>query len=605
MVMGELLEIVKRTWGYESLHPFQAEAMECVLRGRDSLVVLPTGGGKSLCFQAPALAREGMALVISPLIALMKDQVDTLRAMGVAAGCINSGMAMEERREIHQSVRAGKLKLLYVAPERVVLPEFIDYLANSRLSFVAIDEAHCISHWGHDFRPEYRALGKLREAFPSLAFHCYTATATPQVRADICESLGLKEPAVLVGSPDRPNLVYSADRRVDELAQVLEVLERHRGESGIIYCTTRKKVEKLCVQLRGQGFAALPYHAGMEDGARKKNQEIFSREGAEIIVATVAFGMGIDKPDVRYVIHTGMPKTIEHYQQESGRAGRDGLEAECALFYSYADFALWERFLGDMDEEMAAIARRKLNDLYAYCTGAVCRHKLLAAYFGEELEGENCGACDMCVESGGVEAESVTIAQKILSCVVRLGSFAGARYTAMVLTGANGGNISDKGHDRLSTWGLLREAEVRTVRDWTEQLAAQGFMVKRGEYGVLEPTERGWELLRGEATVRLRAPAAGRKRPKRGEAAASVEALAGGDAELFAALRVLRRDIATGRKAPAFTVFGDAALLDMVRRKPRTRAEFLEVQGVGERKCADYADLFLPVIRRHQNGAGE
>ncbi len=363
MSSADLSEIVRRIWGYDTLRPFQSKAMGRIMEGRDSLVVLPTGGGKSLCYQAPALAREGMALVISPLISLMKDQVDSLRAVGAGAACINSSLTARERRETHEAIQQGDVKLLYVAPERVVKPDFIAYLQRLDISFVAIDEAHCISQWGHDFRPEYRALETLRDAFPKVAFHAYTATATPQVRKDICASLKLHDPEVLVASADRPNLVYAAERRSSELRQVLEVIDRHKGESGIVYCITRKKVEELAMQLTANGHPALPYHAGMSPDERQKNQEAFSREGAEIIVATVAFGMGIDKPDVRYVIHTGMPKTIEHYQQESGRAGRDGLEAECLLIYGGNDFNLWNILLKDLEPGALKISREKLNDM--------------------------------------------------------------------------------------------------------------------------------------------------------------------------------------------------------------------------------------------------
>ncbi len=600
MTSPNVSEIVRHTWGYDELLPFQAEAIDCVLGAKDSLVVLPTGGGKSLCYQAPAIALDGMALIISPLIALMKDQVDSLRAVGVAAGCINSSLTALERREVHEAIQAGELKLLYAAPERAVLSGFLDYLKQRRLSFIAIDEAHCISHWGHDFRPEYRDLAVLREAFPDLAFHCYTATATPQVRDDICQSMGLKNPKVLVAPSDRPNLVFSAERRHNVFAQILETIERHPGESGIIYCITRKKVDEISARLRERGIAALPYHAGMGDEDRKANQQAFSKEEAEIIVATVAFGMGIDKPDVRFVLHTGMPKTIEHYQQESGRAGRDGLEAECRLLYSGADFGLWKSLLRELDEEQAAIAQSKLNDMYAYCTGVTCRHQALASYFGEGIEKDNCGACDLCLGSADLVDDAVTIGQKILSCVLRLGGCAGPSYTALVLAGSKEARILDKGHDGLSTWGLLKEQGSKAVRDWIEQLVAQDFLMKNGEYSILELTAKGQDLLRGYETPRL-LKAAEKKKAKK-TSAASAKSWAGVDRDLFEALRALRRQIAVERNAPAFTVFADAALRDMARRKPTTEYEFLQVHGVGEKKCADFASRFLPVIQAHKDG---
>ncbi len=598
---ADLAEIVRRFWGYGSLRPLQEKAMESVIAGRDSLVVLPTGGGKSLCYQAPALALDGMAIIISPLISLMKDQVDGLRAVGAGAACINSSLTVRERRETHELIQAGQVKLLYVAPERVVKPDFIDYLKQLKISFVAIDEAHCISQWGHDFRPEYRALESLRSAFPEVAFHGYTATATPQVRADVCASLKLKKPEILVASADRPNLVYAAERRTDEVAQVLEVVERHKGESGVIYCITRKKVEELCVQLNAKGHAALPYHAGMDAASRQKNQEAFSREGAEIIVATVAFGMGIDKPDVRYVVHTGMPKTIEHYQQESGRAGRDGLEAECRLLYSGTDFSLWEYLLKDQDEASKKIARAKLNDMYNYCTGVTCRHRVLMAYFGETIEKTHCGACDLCLGNADMVKDALVIAQKILSCVVRLGDVAGPSYTTLILTGSREARVLEKGHDKLSTWGLLQEHDAKNIRNWIEQLASQGYLRKAGEYNILEVTTKGRLLLRGEETPRLLKPAEGPRARSR-ESAASAKSWSGVDKALFEALRALRREIAQESGIPAFAIFGDAALRDMARRKPANKKEFLQVSGVGEKKCADYAARFLPVIQQY---AGE
>ncbi|MBL7648979.1 MAG: DNA helicase RecQ [Candidatus Hydrogenedentes bacterium] len=594
----DLAEIVRRFWGYGSLRPLQEKAMESVIAGRDSLVVLPTGGGKSLCYQAPALALDGMAIVISPLISLMKDQVDGLRAVGAGAACINSSLTVRERRETHELIQAGQVKLLYVAPERVVKPDFIEYLKQLKVSFVAIDEAHCISQWGHDFRPEYRALESLRGAFPEIAFHGYTATATPQVRADVCASLKLKNPEILVASADRPNLVYAAERRTDEVAQVLEVVERHKGESGVIYCITRKKVEELCMQLNAKGHAALPYHAGMDAATRQKNQEAFSREGAEIIVATVAFGMGIDKPDVRYVVHTGMPKTIEHYQQESGRAGRDGLEAECRLLYSGTDFSLWEYLLKDQDEASKKIARAKLNDMYNYCTGVTCRHRVLMAYFGEKIEKTHCGACDLCLGNADMVKDALVIAQKILSCVVRLGDVAGPSYTTLILTGSREARVLEKGHDKLSTWGLLQEHDAKNIRNWIEQLASQGYLRKAGEYSILEVTTKGRLLLRGEETPRLLKPAEGPRARSR-ESAASAKSWSGVDKALFEALRALRREIAQESGIPAFAIFGDAALRDMARRKPGNKREFLQVSGVGEKKCADYAARFLPVIQQY------
>jgi len=598
MPQPDVAEIVRRFWGYEELRPLQATAMAAIQSHRDSLVVLPTGGGKSLCYQAPALAMDGLALVISPLISLMKDQVDGLRAVGVGAAFINSSLLPHERRETHEAIQAGSIKLLYVAPERVVKPDFIAYLQRLQISFVAIDEAHCISQWGHDFRPEYRALASLREAFPAIAFHGYTATATPQVRADICAALKLKDPEVLVASADRPNLVYSVERRTSELAQVLDVVERHRGESGVIYCITRKKVEELCARLREKGHAALPYHAGMDGADRERNQEAFSREGAEIIVATVAFGMGIDKPDVRYVVHTGMPKSIEHYQQESGRAGRDGLEAECRLLYSGSDFGLWKTILGDQDGAAVEVAMAKLNEMYNYCTDVTCRHRVLLDYFGETLEKVNCGACDLCLGNAELVEDARTLAQKIASCVVRLGEMAGPSYTTLILTGSREARVIEKGHHKLSTWGLLRDHPAPAIRAWIEQLVSQDFLCKTGTYNILAVTPKGRDMLRGTEIPRL-LKAAEASRPPRRQSAAAAKSWEGVDKDLFNRLRELRREIAMEHNVPAFAVFGDASLRDMARKKPQDPGAFLQVHGVGEKKCADFAEIFLPVIQEH------
>ncbi len=601
MNLDALSAIVKRHWGYESLRPLQAKAMLRITGHGDSLVVLPTGGGKSLCYQVPAIAMEGMAVVVSPLISLMKDQVDGLRAVGVGAAFINSSLLPHERRETHEALQRGEVKLLYVAPERLVKPEFIAYLKKLNISFIAIDEAHCISQWGHDFRPEYRTLATLREAFPDTAFHGYTATATPQVREDICAALSLKEPEVLVASADRPNLVYAVERRSNELAQVLDVVERHAGESGVIYCITRKKVEELCEKLRAKGHPALPYHAGMDAAARERNQESFSKEGAEIIVATVAFGMGIDKPDVRYVVHTGMPKSIEHYQQESGRAGRDGLEAECRLLYSGSDFGLWKTILQDQDAATLKISLEKLNEMYNYCTDVTCRHQVLLDYFGEKLEKDNCGACDLCLGNAELVEDARVIAQKIASCVARLDEVAGPSYTTLILTGSREARVIDKGHDKLSTWGLLREHPAPVIRTWIEQLVSQGYLCKKGEYNILGVTARGRDMLRGDEMPRLLKPAETRKSARKQSVAAS-KSWEGVDKALFNKLRDLRREIAMERNVPAFTVFGDASLRDMAKQKPRDEVAFLQVHGVGEKKCADYASTFLPVILAHEGG---
>ncbi len=596
--MDSLTGIIKQYWGYDRLMPLQAEAMGCVVEGRDSVVVLPTGGGKSLCFQAPAIALPGMAVVVSPLIALMKDQVDALEANGVAAACITSAMTTVERRTVHERVTRRELKLLYISPERMAQPDFVAYLAGAGVSFFAVDEAHCISQWGHDFRPEYRELYRVREAFPGMHIHAYTATATAQVRQDIVSELRLRDAMVLIGSFDRPNLVYRVEPRTDGFGQLREVIDRHEGYPGIVYCIRRADVDEVCGLLQAAGYKALPYHAGMDDGGRKRNQEAFARDETDIIVATVAFGMGIDKSNVRYVVHMGMPKSIEHYQQESGRAGRDGLESECCLFYSGADYGIWRGILSKSeDADHARIALSKLNKMYDVCTGRACRRRVLLGYFGEAYTKSNCGACDACLGTVDAEEESAEIAAKILETVGEIGDFAGPSYTALVLTGSKEERVLQKRHDRLKGYGSLAAFDQRRVREWIEELVAQGHLEKRGEYNVLHVTEAGPD---GRAAMRLSKAAGGRARTTTKKPADAPV-----DQELFEALRKLRLEQARERNVPPFVIFSDATLRDMAARKPVSEAAFLTVQGVGKAKCEAFGAAFLAAIRDHLDAKGE
>jgi len=593
-------EVLGRYWGYDGLRPLQAEAMECVTRGRDSVVVLPTGGGKSLCFQAPAVSMPGLAIVVSPLISLMKDQVDALLQCGVAAGRLDGSQSQPEQQSVHASLRDGSLKLLYLAPERLLSQGFIDYLGNQTLSLIAIDEAHCISMWGHDFRPEYAQMGVLKRAFPGVAVHAYTATATERVRQDIEEKLGLEEPEVLVGSFDRPNLVYKTQRTADRLNQVREYLDLHRGESGIVYCIRRADVDETCAKLSAAGYSVAPYHAGMDPKERKQSQDAFIQEKVETIVATVAFGMGIDKSNVRYVLHAGMPKSLEHYQQESGRAGRDGLRAECVLLYAPRDFGLWQRIMGDLEPEPKEVALGKLREMYDYARGVKCRHAAILEYFGQSLDKTNCAACDVCLGGLDVMEDSLVMAQKILSCVVRLDGRFGGDYTADVLIGSNGQRIIENGHDQLSTHGLLSEHPKRAVRDWIEQLVDQGFAEKVGDYNVLKVTQEGWRSLKGEATPQLLKAIQKKARVRREKG--GEEDWVDVDKGLFEALRGLRRELATDRGVPPYVIFSDASLRDMARRRPADLARFRAVHGVGDKKCEQYGKVFLAVIREYCEG---
>ncbi len=591
----QLTTALEKYWGYREFRPLQKEAMDCLCTGRDVVVVLPTGGGKSLCFQAPAVLSSGVAVVVSPLISLMKDQVDALTECGVPAARIDSSLSPEERDIALDLVRTRQLKLLYISPERLVSESFSKFLQRLDLSFIAIDEAHCISMWGHDFRPEYRQLGSLRKIFPNVTIGAYTATATEQVRRDIAEQLSLKDPAMLVGSFDRPNLIYKVRPRSRIVKQVCEVMDQHRDESGIVYCIRRRDVEEMAAALTQKGFRVAPYHAGMSDEARRKNQDDFVNEKVDTIVATIAFGMGIDKSNVRYVIHAGMPKSLEHYQQESGRSGRDGLEAECCLFYSPGDYGTWKSLMREMEPQAKEVALAKLSRMYSYCTEGVCRRKAILEYFGQSLGKSDCGACDICLGDVDSIDDALTVAQKILSCVLRLGQRFGGAYTALVLTGSRDQRILDNGHNTLSTYGLLAEHDARAVHDWIEQLTGQGFLEKTGEYNVLAVTIEGRRVLKGEVIPRLLRPA--RKLERKAKVVTTT--WQGVDKGLFDALRMARTMLARERGVPPFVVFGDAALRDMARRRPSTLEQFMEVKGVGQTKCRQYGRVLVERIRAY------
>ena len=595
--MAESLEeVLQRYWGFDGFLPLQKEAMNCVCQGRDSLVVLPTGGGKSLCFQAPALLLPGLTLVVSPLLSLMKDQIDSLLESGVPAARLDSSLSPTEKSETYRRLRGRELKLLYASPERLVMEGFLDFLKAAGVSSVAVDEAHCVSMWGHDFRPEYRQLRILREALPGVPIGAYTATATEHVRRDIAEQLQLARPEVLVGKFDRPNLFYRIRRRTNSLKQISEVLERHKGESGIVYCIRRADVDGMSGQLAARGWRVTPYHAGMTDEDRKKSQNAFIEEDVDIIVATVAFGMGIDKSNVRYVVHAGMPKSLEHYQQESGRAGRDGLEAECFLFYSGADYLTWKRILEESESQIYDIALTKLGQMYRYCAGVACRHHAIINYFGQELDRENCGACDICLGEVEGVADALVVAQKILSSVIRQGERFGADYTAGVLTGSREDRILANHHDQLSTYGILAEETRSAVRDWIEQLVEQECVERVGDYAVLKLTNKGRRVLKGMEQPLLLEPAKKKPAPK---LPVMKDSWQGVDRGLFEELRKLRRKLAQERGVPAYIVFGDAALRDMARKRPSNAGTFLRVSGVGVKKLEQYGQTMLDVIQRY------
>jgi len=599
--LADLSEILEKYWGYRSFRPLQREAMDAVLARRDSLLVLPTGGGKSLCFQAPALMTEGLAVVVSPLISLMKDQVDTLVGNGVSAACYNSSMPSEQKSEVARGVREGRYQLLYVAPERLVgdgADGFLNMLSSRPVSFIAVDEAHCISQWGHDFRPEYRQLARLRDRWPSISLHAYTATATTRVRRDIMAQLGLRDPAELVGSFDRPNLVYRVLARASLKSQILEVLERHRGQAGIIYCSSRKEVDSLSQWLSDTGWRARPYHAGMADDDRHRNQDAFLNEEIDLVVATVAFGMGIDRSDVRFVIHAGAPQSLEHYQQESGRAGRDGLEAECVLIASGADFLKWRMML-EKNGELSDARRSLLRDMERYAASVGCRHKRLVSYFGETFTKDDCGACDYCLGELETVADTVTVARKILSCVARVGQRFGAAHVTNVLRGSDSEQVRSRGHHELTVFGLMKDATIDELRGYIDQLLAHGLLQQAGdEYPILQLTAEGLALLK-DAGAAPELSLARLKRPDRRSqkrARVETEGWDGVDRDLFEELRVLRLEIARRRRVPPYVIFHDTTLREIARSKPKTKEELRHVYGVGDRKADDLGELVLATV---------
>jgi ATP-dependent DNA helicase RecQ len=602
-MLDELKQIVLKHWGFASFRPLQEEAMRAVIDGRDSLLVLPTGGGKSLCFQAPAVLKGGTTVVISPLIALMKDQVDGLQACGIPAVQLDSSLSAAERYSYAQDVRDGAVRLLYISPERLVNQDFQTFIQQVGIKTFAIDEAHCISHWGHDFRPEYRMLSRIKDIFPGASVHAFTATATEQVRADICKQLALRDPLVLVGNFDRPNLTYRVLPRKDVDGQVREMLERHKGEAGIIYCLRRADVDEMAEVVKRLGYKALPYHAGMESDARKRVQDAFINEECDIIVATVAFGMGVDRSNLRFILHVSMPKSIEHYQQETGRAGRDGLEAECVLLYSVRDTMTWKAILeksaqeNNVSPDFLPNALKHVDDMDHYARGAVCRHRALVNYFGQKHEEQNCQACDLCLGDVETMADSLVIAQKILSCVARVQERFGVNHVISVLRGEETERSRSLKHTELSTFGLLKEHGQKTLRDWIFQLIGQGVLVKsEDEYPVLKLNLASWEVMKGKQKVQLVQPARKERAERVKQSRADESSWEGVDRGLFEVLRKWRFDRAKLAGMPPYVIFSDATLRELARVRPSTLPKMLLVYGIGSRKIEQFGDPLLRCI---------
>ncbi len=608
--MCEVTEVVRRYWGFDGLRPLQAEAIDAGLCGRDSLVVLATGSGKSLCYQVPPAVRGGTDIVVSPLISLMKDQVDDLVACGYPAAALHSNLSGEEQHAIRREALEGAYRLLFVSPERLMMPSFLDLLRQMEVHAFAIDEAHCISHWGHDFRPEYRRLAELCERFPEASINAFTATATERVRNDIVVQLGLREPEVLVGCFDRKNLIYRVRPKTNLKRQVMDVLDGLHGGAAIVYCLSRKDTESLAGALKESGIKAAAYHAGLDRRKRTRTQEEFAAERLDVVVATVAFGMGIDRSDVRAVIHASLPQSIEHYQQETGRAGRDGLPAECVLFYSYSDVIRWQTLLrrgmeesGESGEsgaprELLRAQEQLLDEIQDYCGSLRCRHRALSHHFGQEYEAENgegtCGACDVCLGDVEVMADSTVIAQKILSAVARTGQYFGIGYVVSVLRGADNEQVRSRGHDRLPTYGLLKDIPDKSLTNLVYQLVQQELLDRTpGDRPILQLNQRSVDVLKGFLKVKLTEPAMGKKVRK---AKAEEVSWEGVDEALFEHLRELRREIADSRGVPAYIIFGDRSLREMARDRPATPTQLTAIHGVGEKKLKDFGPIFLETI---------
>jgi ATP-dependent DNA helicase RecQ len=602
------LEILRSVFGYDAFRGLQQGIIEHVIAGGDALVLMPTGGGKSLCYQIPALVRPGLGVVVSPLIALMKDQVDALRQAGVRAAYLNSTLSAAEAADVEQAMRQGALDLVYVAPERLVTPRCLDLLARCRVALFAIDEAHCVSQWGHDFRPEYRQLSVLHERFPTVPRLALTATADGPTRSDILARLKLEAARVFAAGFDRPNIRYRVVAKAEAKAQLLQFLAgEHVGDAGIVYCLSRRRVEDVAAWLCERGRVALPYHAGLDAATRERNQERFLREEGIIIVATVAFGMGIDKPNVRFVAHLDAPKSLEAYYQETGRAGRDGLPADAWMTYGMQDVTALMALLdaAQLDERQRRIERHKLNALLGYCETPSCRRQVLLGYFGER-DHPPCGNCDNCLRPARVW-DGLVAAQKALSAVFRTGQRFGVGHLVDVLRGEATERVQRFGHDKLKTFGVGTELDKREWQSVFRQLVAQGHLAVDVEgHGGLHLSETAPAVLRGEVPVAFRGDAAepkAKSRRSRGIAPAALDGAASPKEEaLFAALRTRRLELARAQGVPPYVIFHDATLLEMVRRRPRDLAAMSVIPGVGRSKLERYGETFLAVIAKAESG---
>ena len=592
--MKRAQEILNHTFGYDMFRHHQADIVETVLNGRDALVLMPTGGGKSLCYQIPALLRDGVGIVVSPLIALMQDQVDALQQLGIRAAFLNSSMNGQQQQAVEQALLAGELDLLYVAPERLLTSRMLALLSQSPISLFAIDEAHCVSQWGHDFRREYQQLSILHQRFPAVPRIALTATADARTREEIVAQLDLVDAAIFINSFDRPNIRYTISEGQNSRDRLWEFLQReHSTDAGIVYCLSRKKVESTAEWLAAKGRVALPYHAGLSDELRRDHQQRFLREDGVIVVATIAFGMGIDKPDVRFVAHLSLPKSLEAYYQETGRAGRDGEPADAWMAYGLQDVISLRQMLqgSEGSEQFKRIANGKLDAMLGLCEQISCRRQALLAYFDEEYKGP-CGLCDTCLDPpqtwDGTEA-----AQKVLSCVYRSGQRFGVNYIIDILLGKDDERIQGNRHHQISTFGIGKDKTAVEWRGIFRQLIAQGFLTADVEsYGVLRLTEKARPLLRGELKLALRH----QRKTKQTKKSKATVTLSIQDATLFDALREHRLELARERSVPPYVIFHDSTLQEIAQQRPANKDALRRISGVGEKKLSEYGEGFLAVV---------
>lgn len=592
--MHDIHATLQKYFGYNTFRPLQQEIISDVLAKKDVFALMPTGGGKSLCYQLPALLAPGVTIVVSPLISLMKDQVDALRFNGIKAACLNSSFSFEEQNNVENQLLNNEVTLLYIAPERLMQDRTFALLQKIRISSFAIDEAHCISEWGHDFRPEYRNLQHIRLLFPGIPVIALTATATERVKQDIINQLQLTGAATYQASFNRANLLYSVKRKDRDVEQLTEYLSTHPNQSGIIYCQTRDKVDSITTTLDRRGFKVLPYHAGLPDTTRREHQERFKRDDVDVMVATVAFGMGIDKPNVRFVIHQGLPSSLERYYQETGRAGRDGIQSECVLLYSYADVNTIEYFITQKENvQEQEIATWQLRQMVSYAETNLCRRKRLLQYFGEDYV-ENCKSCDNCTEPVAT-FDATIIAQQILSCVFHLQERFGASYIAKILTGSRAKRITDNNHDQLSTHGLMKGTLPQNITTYIREMATLEYLaITQDEYPVVRFTEKSLAVLKGKEKVALHKI----QNPFTSSNKETINSTQF-DQSLFQKLRILRKQLADKYNVPPYVIFSDASLKEMTTFYPQTIEAFSHIKGVGAQKLKRYGKIFIDAIKEY------